>query len=343
MDPTRGPHAFARIMAAAEGGSGLAALGAFASRFGAADARIRLVDVIANRAMLPPSLKMSLPDWGDTHAAMVRAARTALADAAKRLAATGLAVDVELLDLSALQAGASDALATAAQAWHADLVAITAHSRGHRWACRLDPEEVAVATRCPVLYVPIAQLALSAPPLDRALVAIDGSATSIAALRLALAVLPPGVLLRVIYVVDRAMQPGEQWLAQLFEAAGGRALEAVAPLLEERGAAASVAMIATGDEMDDVASAILRDARQWKADLVVTGLQGSRRRQQGLPGSVTSRALRDAACPLLVSPPSVESGREIPAAKRVRHTGRSAKSHAGPWSPDGRPRQGVMR
>lgn len=331
MDLTHGPNAFTRIMAAAEGGSGLAALGAFASRFASADARIRLVDVIADRAMVSASLKRVLPDWGDTHVAMVHGAQTALTDAAKHLTATGHAVDAELLDLSVLHVAAPDALATAAHAWHADLVAIAAHPRGHRWACRLDPEEVAAATHCPVLYVPIAQLALAAPPLDRALVAIDGSATSTAALQLALARLPARVQLRVIYVVDRSMQPGEPGLKRLFEAHGRRVLDAAAPLLEGRGAAANVAMIATGDEMDDVASAILRDAKQWKADLIVAGLQGSHGRWHGAPGSVTSRALRDTACPLLVSP--VRVGSE-PGGRAVRPTvSRDAEPPAGPQSP----------
>ena len=67
----------------------------------------------------------------------------------------------------------------------------------------------------------MAQLALAAPPLERALIAVDGSATSIATLRLALTVLPLHVQLRVVYVVDRSMQPGEHWLKRLFEADGG--------------------------------------------------------------------------------------------------------------------------
>jgi len=301
----RGPNPFARIMAAAEGGSGLAALGAFASRFGAPGAQLRLVDVIANPAMLFPSLKLALPDWTDTHLAMAHGARVALTDAAQRLTATGQAVDVELLDLSVLHASAPDALASAARTWHADLVAVGAHPRGHRWACRLDPEEVAAVTHCPVLYVPIAQLALAAPPLARALVAIDGSATSIATLRLALAVLPADVRIRVIYVVDRSLQPGEHWLKRLFEADGTRALDTAAAMLTPRVAATETAMIATEDELDDVASAILRDARAWQADLVVTGLRGIHGRSHTLPGSVASRALRDTTCPLLVNPPSV--------------------------------------
>ena len=256
--------------------------------------------------MFFPSLKLALPDWVDTHVAMVHGAQAVLTDSANRVMATGHPVDVELLDLSVLHTGAPEALATAAREWHADLVAVAAHPRGHRWACRLDPEEVATATGCPILYVPTVQLATAVPSLDRALVALDGSATSIAALRLALDVLSPRVQLRVVYVVDRSMHPGEQWLRRLFEANGERTLASVAPLLNSRGAAANVAIIATEDELDDIASAILRDASEWRADLVVTGLRGSHDRQHGLPGSVASRALRNTTCPLLVSPPPVD-------------------------------------
>ncbi|TDV11375.1 universal stress protein [Paraburkholderia caballeronis] len=303
-----GPNAFTRVIAAAEGAGGLATLAGFASRLAAPDARFRLVDLIANPAALFPALKLSLPDWADTHAAMVRGAQAALALAAQRFAAAHCVADAELLDLAALRSRAPDALANAAREWRADLVALGAHPRGHRWACRIDPEEVAAVTHCPVLYVPIAQLALSEPPLDRALIAIDGSPASLDALRLALAVLPPHAQLRVVYVVDRSMQPGARWLNRFFEMDGVAALSAATPLLKARGAHASTEMIATADEMDDVPSAILRDAKAWQADLVVTGLQGRHGRVHSLPGSVASRALRDTTCPLLVSPPRPDTG-----------------------------------
>lgn len=280
------PKPFQRVIATAEGGRGLASLAAFASRLAGRDAPIRLVELIADPASLFPALQFGVPDCAETHAAMMRRAELDLRDAANALALERREPDVQLLDLSVLHTKVPVAVARAADAFDADLVALAAHHPGQHWACRLDPEEIAYATRRTLLYVPSQLLALDEPPLARALIAVDGSASAYAALQLAVGCLPTEVELRVIYVVERTLHVGGQGLNHLFEDDRASTLARAEALVGACGARVSLAAIATHDELDDIASAILREARGWGADFLVIGLQGRRVRAQALPGSV---------------------------------------------------------
>ncbi|WP_321948163.1 universal stress protein [Paraburkholderia sp. J10-1] len=295
---------FQRLIATAEGGGGLASLAAFASRLASRDAPIRLVELIADPASLFPSLELGLPGCAETHAAMIRRAELDLRDAANALALERCEPDVQLLDLSMLHTKAPVALARAADAFDADLVALAAHHPGQHWACRLDPEEISYATRRTLLYVPSQLLALDEPPLARALIAVDGSASAYAALQLAIGCLPTEVELRVIYVVERTLRVAGRGLDHLFEDDRASTLARAEALVTSCGTRVSLAALATYDEFDDVASTILREVRGWRADLLVIGLQGRRVRAQALPGSVASHALRDASCPVLVAAPA---------------------------------------
>ena len=235
---------------------------------------------------------------------MMRRAELDLRDAANALALERSEPDVQLLDLSVLHTKVPVAVARAADAFDADLVALAAHHPGQHWACRLDPEEIAYATRRTLLYVPSQLLALDEPPLARALIAVDGSASAYAALQLAIGCLPKEVEMRVIYVVERTLHIGGQGLNHLFEDDRASTLARAEALVGACGERVSFAAIPTHDDLDDIASAILREARGWGADLLVIGLQGRRVRAQALPGSVASHALREALCPVLVAVPA---------------------------------------
>ncbi|WP_042303467.1 universal stress protein [Paraburkholderia kururiensis] len=296
--------AFRRILVATEGGSGLRPLTRFALRLAAADARVRLTDVVCNPVTLFPTLMLSYPDWDDAHRTMVYGAHAALCDAAREFAHGGVVPEADLIDLSAGRTNAPDALRHAAAAWGADLVAVSAHPRGHRWACRLDPEEVAAGTHCPVLYVPAQRLAGDDLKLERVLVAVDGSDTSLLALRIALAVTPPQAELRAIHVADRALGMPRRWREAIVDEEGRRALKAAAALIESCGRTAQTGSIETGETDDDVPSAITREAKQWHADLVVIGSHGGRGPGHWMAGNVAARALRDTPCAVLVCPPT---------------------------------------
>jgi nucleotide-binding universal stress UspA family protein len=298
---------FQRLIATAEGGSGLASLAAFASRLAGRDAPVRLVELVADPASLFPALRLGLPDCADTHAAMIHRAELDLLAAADTLALERGEPGVQRLDLSALHSKAPAAIARVAESFGADLVALAAHHPGHHWACRLDPEEIACATGRTLLHVPSQLLALDEPPLARALIAVDGSACAYAALQLALGCLPEAVELRVVYAVERTLHVGGPGLAHLFEDDRVSTLSRAEALVGACGQRVSLAAITTYDEFDDVASAILREARGWGADLLVIGLQGRRVRAQALPGSVASRTLREAVCPVLVAAPATHA------------------------------------
>jgi nucleotide-binding universal stress UspA family protein len=250
---------------------------------------------------------------------MVHRARLDLrAAAADTLALERREPEVQLLDLSALHMKAPAAIARAAESFGADLVALAAHHPGHHWAGRLDPEEIACATGRTLLYVPSQLLALEEPPLARALIAVDGSANAYGALQLALGCLPENVELRVVYAVERTLHVGGPGLVHLFEDDRASTLARAEALVGACGPRVSLAAITTHDELDDVASAILREARGWGADLLVIGLQGRRVRARALPGSVASRTLREAARPVLVAAPSSHAT-DHATATRVSH------------------------
>jgi nucleotide-binding universal stress UspA family protein len=307
---------FRRLMVAAEGGTGLVPLTRLAAHFAAPESDILLTDVVCNPARLFPTLLLNHDDWRDAHDAMIHGAQTTLAEAARRLAGAGAKAETDLIDLAALHRDATEALGSAARTWKADFIALSAHPRGHRWVCRLDPEELVAATRCPVLYVPAARLSADDTGIARVLVAIDGSGTALGALRVALSVLPADTLFRIVYVVDRLFGLRELFPRGLIEYDGERALTGAGALLSGRPVAAEAALIDTGDEFDDVPDAILSEAKRWHADLVVMGSRGRRNAAHIMAGRVAARALRETTCPMLVCPPLHMPGNDSMLASR---------------------------
>ena len=298
------PVALERVLVAAEGGAGLIPLTRFALRFAAPHALARLVDVICNPAALVPTLLLSYSDWCEAHRAMLHAAQTRLNQAAHEAAEFMARPETELIDLAEMHRHATDALSDAARKWHADLIAVASHPRSHRWACRLDPEELVAVSHCPVLHVPTACLGGMEAAVARVLVAVDGSDASMEALRVASRIVPSGATFRVVYVAD-----GHSGLRQLlphgfFDHDGTRALAEAEAVMKRASLPVETALGETDLEYDGVASVILREARQWRADLVVMASSSRPMLMHPLPGHVVGHTLRDAECPVLVCPPS---------------------------------------
>lgn len=296
--------AFTRIMVACERGSGLPGLARFALALAANHPALRLTDIVCNPATLLPTLMLSYPDWSDAHRAMTHAASVVLARAASELEAAGFRTETELIDLPGLHADPASALSRAATSWHADLIALCAPPRKRHWACHFDPEEVAAAAHCPVLYVPDAVLASGICTPARVLVAIDGSRAALQTLRAALPALPADARVSVVHVIDGGCH-WRHWFPQdLLRIDGERALEAAAAILREQGFDAHTSLLATEDALDDVHDAISREAKRSQADLIVISTRGRRGLSGTLPGRVTSRALRDPPCAVIVYPPA---------------------------------------
>ncbi|MBB5413342.1 nucleotide-binding universal stress UspA family protein [Paraburkholderia sp. HC6.4b] len=308
MNTAAGRNTFHRVMIASAGGSGLPLGTRVARQLVAADARFRLVDIVCNPAALYPTLMLSYPDWCEAHRAMLHGAQAALRDAVIALHGVVAATDAEIVDLTALHQGAAEALAHTATQWDADLVAVAAHPREHRWDSRIDPEELVASIGRPVLYMPARSTdASDASAVSRVLVAIDGSDTALDALRTALAVAPPDARIKVVYAADDRFAWCE-WLP--FEVVSQHRIDVLrrgAAMLEQSRRAAETALLEFDDDSGDASSAILDEAQRWHADLIVMGSHGMRGAPHPLPGHVTSRTLRDAACPVLVCPRGASS------------------------------------
>ncbi|MBC8736106.1 universal stress protein [Paraburkholderia sp. UCT31] len=308
MNPAAERNTFHRVMIASAGGSGLPLGTRVARQLVAADARFRLVDIVCNPAALYPTLMLSYPDWCEAHRAMLHGAQAALRDAVIALHGVVAATDAEIVDLTALHQGAAEALAHTATQWDADLVAVAAHPREHRWDSRIDPEELVASIGRPVLYMPARSTdASDASAVSRVLVAIDGSDTALDALRTALAVAPPDARIKVVYAADDRFAWCE-WLP--FEVVSQHRIDVLrrgAAMLEQSRRAAETALLEFDDDSGDASSAILDEAQRWHADLIVMGSHGMRGAPHPLPGHVTSRTLRDAACPVLVCPRGASS------------------------------------
>ncbi|MFP4896532.1 universal stress protein [Paraburkholderia sp. EG304] len=318
-------NSFHRVMIASAGGAGLALATRIAQQFVAADARFRLVNIVCNPAALYPTLMLSYPDWCETHRAMLHGAQAALRDAVIALHGVVAATDAEIVDLTALHQGAAEALAHTAAQWDADLVAVAAHSREHRWGGRIDPEELVASIGRPVLYMPARSTdASDAAVVSRVLVAIDGSDTALDALRTALAVAPPDSCIKVVYAADDRFAWCE-WLP--FEVVLQQRIDVLrrgAAMLEQSRRAAETALLEFNDDSGDASTAILDEAQRWHADLIVMGSHGMRGMPHPLPGHVTSRTLRDAACPVLVCPrdaPSLRADAVLRGQWREPHPG----------------------
>ncbi|BCG01224.1 hypothetical protein PPGU19_057920 [Paraburkholderia sp. PGU19] len=294
--------AFKRVLIAAEGGAGLVPLTRFALRFAAQAALVRLVDVICNPAALVPTLLLSYPDWSEAHRAMLHAAKTRLAQAAHEATEFVARPETDLIDLTELHRQAADALGDAARKWHTDLIAVASHPRSHRWACRLDPEELVAVSHCPVLHVPTACLAGADAAVARVLVAVDGSDASMLALRLASRIVPTGATFRVIYVTDGRAHLRDLLPRGFFRHDGTRVLAAAEAVMKSASLPVEATVAETDLEYDDVASVILREARQWRADLVVMSSSSRPMLRHPLPGHVVAHTLRDAECPVLICP-----------------------------------------
>lgn len=295
-------YAFRRVIVASEGGSHLEALTRSAIQLAEPRARVRLIDMICDPLPLCPDLSSSYPDWRNAHTAMMHGAAAVLSNAARNLSTEIDEPETELIDLSLRQTNAARMLINKAYAWNADFIAISARLHESRRVCCLDPEEVASETDCPVLYVPSNRLAATSLTFERALVAVDGSDISLEALRIILGTLPSRSRLHVVYVTDRAMSGHAALQTQLVERHGFKVVEKVCALLRIRGGADDAMVIATEDTMDDVGSAIVREADRWQADLIVIGLHGGRYQARKEAGSVTRHALRHSPIPLLVCP-----------------------------------------
>lgn len=134
----------------------------------------------------------------------------------------------------------------------------------------------------------------------RILLATDGSASSIAAVRsIASRTWPEGTEFKVISIADRAFPEiawffNQQVMEKIEEQTTNEAREAVSVAVEMLG---SAGLAVTGSVMTgDPKSKIIEQARDWNADLIVVGSHGRRGFDRALQGSVSEAVAMHAPC-----------------------------------------------
>jgi len=271
-------------------------------------AEIALVCVAQNPRTLFP--------LGATTQALLAAARDELlADASAALQKTaalftGPAPTTHLIDLSKREGDAVNAILDTAAHWQTDLLVMGA--RHHRWLLRwvegTVSEPLARRATSSLLLVPENSRVRTDTAPQRILFALDGSAYSLGALRMGLDLASADAQLRTIYIVDRAVHLFDIAPVDMLEGAfleeGRVALELAQRILDDEGRAAQCALVETHRTGDDVPHAIVRDAQQWNADLIVIGTHGRRGMARWFLGSVAARTLRIADTPVLLARPA---------------------------------------
>lgn len=273
-----------------------------------AEAHIRLVSVAQNPRVLLPITPLVGDELSAARAELLRDAGDALNQAKDVLSQQGRTAETELVDLSKQGGDVVHALTKAAGAWHADLLVVGArqHHGLLRWVEGTVSEPLAHMAGCAILVVPAQYDASPLAAPRRILCAIDGSKGATQALRQAARLTSGQTDLRTVYVVDRAVRLTDfvpiHMLEEAFVDDGKQALENARQLLAGTPGGIDTAMISTETTNDDIAHAIVRDAQQWQADLMVLGMHGRRGIARWLLGSVASRVAHLTPVPLLLVP-----------------------------------------
>jgi nucleotide-binding universal stress UspA family protein len=140
---------------------------------------------------------------------------------------------------------------------------------------------------------------------QRILVPVDGSPTSERALQEALRLAPQqSVQLELVHVLgDVRLMDADSYInyAEMKEAitsAGKKILAQAQMTAQQSGKAAEVKLLEARGER--IASAIVEEARQWQADLIVIGTHGRTGFSRVLFGSVAEGVVRTAHIPVLL-------------------------------------------
>jgi nucleotide-binding universal stress UspA family protein len=276
-------------------------------------AQIRIVSVAENPRAILPLGSMSDAELQRARAELGRDAAEAVARAKKIF--TDAAIDVEsgVIEISRQGGYTANALIDAAADWKADLLVVGArqHHGMLRWVEGTVSEFVTTQAPCSILIVPASYEAEIEASPQRILFALDGSAASLDALDFGLQMATPESRLRAIYVVDRAVRLTDlapiHVLEEAFLEEGRVSLAAAARVFAELPNDTETALVKTAPVRDDVPHAIVRDAEQWHADLIVVGTHGRRGVARWFLGSVAARTARLARTPLLLARPGPEA------------------------------------
>ncbi|MBN3751868.1 universal stress protein [Paraburkholderia sp. Tr-20389] len=296
--------AFQRVLLAVDGSEASLHAAQYTNALFNGRAAIAVVSVVQNPRTLFP--------LGATTQAFLNAARDELLSDARaalqRIESvfSGAALETDVIDLSRRDGDTVHALLDTAAHWQADLLVMGArHHHGLlRWVEGAVSEPVTRRADSSLLLVPENSRARTDAPPQRILFALDGSAHSLGALRIGIQLASAQTQLRAIYVVDRAVHLFDIAPVDMLEGGfleeGRVTLDLAERIFTSEGYSAETAIVETHRTGDDVPHAIVRDAEQWNADLLVVGTHGRRGIARWFLGSVASRTLRLADTPVLL-------------------------------------------
>jgi nucleotide-binding universal stress UspA family protein len=211
--------------------------------------------------------------------------------AARRLAASGLDAKGEIID-----GYPRTGIIEVARQWPSDLIILGSQGYQSLASFLLGSVAANVLRNAPCSV----EIVRPSDDCNRILVATDGSAYSIAAVR-SIATRPwsEGCQFKVISVVDRAFPEAawffnQQVMERIEERMTDEAREAVSTAVEML---ASAGLCAAGSVIaGDPKSKIIEEARLWEADMAIVGSHGRRGFDRALQGSVSEAVAMHAPC-----------------------------------------------
>lgn len=267
---------------------------------------VRLISVAENPRTLIPAGPYTRDALDSARAELLADANDALAEARNAFAGCEVQLEAETVDLSKHGGDVAHALLEIAHSWPADLIVVGArqHHGLLRWVEGSISGPLAQEAPCPILIVPAAYTAEAGHVPERFLFAVDGSPQATAALHYGLRFAAGDASLRAVYVIDRTVRLSDlvpiDSLEDIFVDEGMNALAAAEPILARTSRQTSTALVETERSRDDVAHAIVREANNWTADLIVMGTHGRSGVVRWMLGSVAERVAGLTQTPLLL-------------------------------------------
>ncbi|CAM2188564.1 UspA domain-containing protein [Paraburkholderia sacchari] len=266
---------------------------------------VRIVNVAPGEAsvLLPGDAAIPVPEPSrDDRKQPGHDARDALPDAADFFANAGIPADTQTIEMSWHDADIGHAIVAAAAAWRAELVVVGA--RQHRqWLRWLEASVSGALTRlspCPLMIVPQGWHGGEGEWPARMLFAVDSAEDARHCAMYGLRFAAPNALsLRAVCVAA----PAPVWPAERRETdvdRGAKALAAARQVLERASINVTTATIGAAETSEDIARALVREAAEWHADLLVMGMHGSQGLKRLVVGSVASEVAHLARTPLLL-------------------------------------------
>jgi nucleotide-binding universal stress UspA family protein len=279
---------------------------AYAKRLVSPRGEVRLVSVAQNPRTLVPMGSFVAGELDAARAELSRDAQAALTQASEVFSGSDIRVATEEIDLSISGGDVVHALIESAQRWGAELIVVGArqHHGLMRWIEGAISEPVARLSPCPILIVPSAFSSAGDRLPERVLFAVDGSPHATRAVKYGARFAAQDTALMALYVIDRAAHWSDMVPIDVLEDAfveeGEHALAAAKAMLDDVSAHTQTRLAKTARSGDDIAQTIVREADDWKAELIVMGTHGRRGIARWMLGSVAERIVRLARMPILL-------------------------------------------